>query len=147
VVPCGEDQITPNGWWFRLRLRHCCRLSASAAVTGITCEIPCPLSPYAFGGNRLAHQPAGIYIMDGIRALAESRGFTLSVKKPWFSFHLIKQLDSDVKKKVLKTYIICQLELLECTAWSISLWYGGLHHHTARIIIFRLLMAKMIDGL
>jgi hypothetical protein len=99
VVPCGEDQITPNGWWFRLRLRHCCRLSASAAVTGITCEIPCPLSPYAFGGNRLAHQPAGIYIMDGIRALAESRGFTLSVKKPWFSFHLIKQLDSDVKKK------------------------------------------------
>jgi hypothetical protein len=47
----------------------------------------------------LAHQPAGIYIMDGIRALAESRGFTLSVKKPWFSFHLIKQLDSDVKKK------------------------------------------------
>jgi hypothetical protein len=50
--------------------------------------------------------------MDGIRALAESRGFTLSVKKPWFSFHLIKQFDSDVKK-ALKTYIICQLELLE----------------------------------
>lgn len=65
--------------------------------------------------------------------------------KPWFFYHLIKQSKSDVKSSEELT-ISYQLFFSEKELPGPSSC-GGLNHHSTRIIIFRLLMVKMIDGL